>query len=106
MGGNHSHFTHHMTHLPDSTTYIYTRSNKFGAVESRRTVTWPNRPVSSTITFSNGRGYTAIIQYKGCVANNLQDYHTDGPVDTFFEGDYSYLFNPPMCTCGAGCSCV
>jgi hypothetical protein len=118
MGGHYSQFIQHQESSPLGTTYIYTRSNRFGAVETRRTVV-SNRgfdcrfdcrsddndgiPVTSTVSFSDGRGYVDFVRYRGCSANNLSDYTSGGPNDGFNAGDYSYLYNPPVCTCGRGC---
>jgi len=94
------HFVHHLTQTPCSITYVYTRSNGLGAVESRHTIASPSMGVRSMITFSDGRGYATTRHLRGCVANNFKDYETDGPADGFNQGDYSYLFAPRVCSCG------
>jgi hypothetical protein len=104
MGPVQSHFTHHYTETPHSATYTYSRSNRFGAVESRHTLASPDKAVRSMITFSDGHGYVVSLHRRGCLANNLADYEGDGPVDGFNEGDYSYLFDGRVCTCGQGCT--
>ena len=104
MGGNQSQFIHHKTDMPWGTTYIYTRSNKFGAVESRRTFV-SKYGVASTISFSDGRGYMDFVKKTGSNANNLDDYVSGGPKDGFNEGDYSYLYAKNGCNCGTGCLC-
>jgi hypothetical protein len=105
MGGNQSLFTHHLTNTPSSTTYIYTRSNRFGAVESRRTVV-SNYGITSTINFSDGMGYVDFLTYRGNRANNLSDYSQGGPQDGFNDGDYSHLLPSYVCNCGDNCRCV
>ena len=121
MGGNYSRIIQHQESSPLGTTYMYTRSNRFGAVETRRTVV-RNRgygcnedspasaatrsfclPVTSTVSFSDGHGYVDFVRYRGCSANNLSEYTSGGPNDGFNAGDYSHLYNPPDCTCGRGC---
>lgn len=116
MGGNQSQFIHHKTNMPWGTTYIYTRSNKFGAVESRRTFL-SKYGVTSTISFSDGHGYIDFVKKTGSDANNLDDYSSGGPKDGFNEGDYSYLYDQGVvapqqlnpkdlgCRCGPGCLC-
>lgn len=93
MGPIQSQFVHHMTDMPTGVTYIYTRSNKFGAVESRRTTVSQKFGAESTITFSDGHGYLTSIKCRGSSANNLEDYYSGGPKDGFNEGDYSHLLN-------------
>ena len=106
MGGNRSQFIHHKTGTPGNITYMYTRSNKFGAVESRCTTTSSKYGVVSTVVFSDGHGHVDNVRYIGnCCANNFDDYNNDniGPDDGFNKGDYSYLYSPPVCTCGNRC---
>jgi len=99
MGPIQSQFVHHMTDLPSGTTYIYTRSNRFGAVESRRTTFSPQFGAESTITFSDGHGYLTSVKSRGSSANNLEDYYSGGPKDGFNEGDYSHLLHANTCKC-------
>jgi hypothetical protein len=107
MGPVQSHyFTNHYTETPHSATYTYTRSNRFGAVESRHTITSPDQKVRSMITFSDGHGYVVSLHRRGCLANNLADYYTGPPQDGFYEGDYGHLVDSRACTCGKGCSLV
>ena len=89
--GNQSLFVHHTTALPSGTTYTYTRSNRFGAVESRHT-TVSKYGVISNINFSDGHGYVDVIKLRGDHANNSNDYENGGPVDGFYEGDYNHLY--------------
>lgn len=93
MGPTQSLFVHHMTEVPTGTTYTYTRSNRFGAVESRHT-TRSNHGVKSLINFSDGHGHIDILHYRGDIADNLNDYYSGGPSDKFNEGDYSHLYKP------------
>lgn len=104
MGLLHSHFVDHFIETPCSTTYTYSRSNRFGAVESRHTLATPDRAVRSMITFSDGHGYVVSLHRRGCLANNLEEYYTGGPRDGFNDGDYSHLLDTRVCTCGQGCS--
>ena len=104
MGPIQSHFVHHYTETPYSATYTYTRSNRFGAVESRHTLATPDRAVRSMITFSDGHGYVVSLHRRGCLANNLMDYETGEPADGFNDGDYSHLLDTRVCTCGRSCS--
>jgi hypothetical protein len=104
MGPVQSHFTHHLTQTPCSTTYVYTRSNGLGAVESRHTIASPKEGVRSMITFSDGRGFAITVTCRGCIANNFADCdNATGPQDGFNRGDYSHLIVPWVCKCGAGC---
>ena len=103
MGHTQSHFVQQMTTLPSGTTYTYTRSNRFGAVETRHT-TVTDHGVRSNISFSDGRGYVDFLRYRGNRANNLNDYYTGGPRDGFNEGDYSYLHKPLDCRCNTNYS--
>jgi prepilin-type processing-associated H-X9-DG protein len=104
MGPANSLFIHHITSLPSATTYTYTRSNRFGAVETRHT-TISRHGVKSAISFCDGHGYVDFIQYRGAVANNLKDYANGGPKDGFNEGDYSYLHKSSICKCNDRCPC-
>uniref|UniRef100_A0A6C0ERK1 Uncharacterized protein n=1 Tax=viral metagenome TaxID=1070528 RepID=A0A6C0ERK1_9ZZZZ len=105
MGPVQSHyFTNHYTETPHSATYTYTRSNRFGAVESRHTIASPDQKVRSMITFSDGHGYVVSLHRRGCLANNLADYYTGAPQDGFYEGNYGHLVDSRACTCGKGCS--
>jgi hypothetical protein len=91
MGNSHARFVHHYTHTPECDTYTYTRSNKWGAVESRHTVAAANQPVRSMITFSDGHGYATTFHRRGPDADNFEDYGRGGPRDRFYEGDYHHL---------------
>ena len=91
MGPVNSLFTNHMIELPTATTYTYTRSNKFGAVETRHT-SISRHGTKSSISFSDGHGHVDFLQYRGDSANNLRDYYEGGPRDGFDEGDYSHLY--------------
>jgi hypothetical protein len=91
MGPTQSLFVHHMTNTPNGATYTYTRSNRFGAVESRHTI-FSNYGVKSTISFSDGHGHVDFLQHRGENANNLHDYYNGGPKDGFYEGDYSHIY--------------
>jgi len=104
MGPVQSHFTHHYTETPHSATYTYTRSNRFGAVESRHTMASPDLSVRSMITFSDGHGNVITQHRRGCLANNIPDYGVGAPIDGFNDGCYSHLFDHRACTCGRGCS--
>ena len=98
MGPVNSLFVHNMTGIPTSTTYTYTRSNRFGAVETRHTILSAHG-VKSSISFSDGHGHVDLLQYRGESADNSKDYYTGGPKDGFNEGDYSYLYNQSGCKC-------
>jgi len=91
MGSSQSLFTHQITELPTGVTYTYTRSNRFGAVETRHTIV-SNYGIRSSVSFSDGRGYVDFLQYRGDSANNLNDYYTYGPQDGFNDGNYSHLY--------------
>jgi len=104
MGPVQSHFTHHYTETPHSATYTYTRSNRFGAVESRHTMASPNLAVRSMTTFSDGHGFVVSQHRRGCLANNFSEYDAGTPpADGFYAGDYSHLYDNRTCTCGRGC---
>jgi hypothetical protein len=105
MGPVNSLFVHNISGVPTSTTYTYTRSNRFGAVETRHT-TLSAHGVKSSISFSDGHGHVDFLQYRGDSANNSNDYYTGGPQDGFNEGDYSYLYKPLGCKCSDSCTCA
>lgn len=90
MGPTQSLFVHNLTNMSNNITYTYTRSNRFGAVETRHTTSNSNG-VKSSISFSDGHGHVDFLQNRGENANNLKDYYTGGPKDGFNEGDYSHL---------------
>ena len=108
MGHAQSHFTHHLIETPESLTYVYTRSNGLGAVESRHTMATPRLGtpgIQSMLTFSDGHGYVTTQHLRGCMANNFDLYRLEGgPQDGFNRGDYSHLLAPRVCTCGHGCA--
>lgn len=104
MGPVNSLFTNHVIELPTATTYTYTRSNKFGAVETRHTSV-SIHGTKSSISFSDGHGHVDFLQYRGASANNLSDYYEGGPRDGFNEGDYSHLYKSSECKCTDNCPC-
>ena len=95
MGPTQSLFVHNMTNTPNSSTYTYTRSNRFGAVETRHTM-FSSYGIKSSISFSDGHGHVDFLQHRGELANNLQDFYSGGPKDGFNEGDYSHLYQNPV----------
>ena len=80
-----------MSEASGTASYTYTRTNAFGANESR--VTTKNLhtgEIRSLITFSDGRGRLQSIPLEGCRADNFADYQMGGPNDGFMQGDYRY----------------
>jgi len=105
MGPVNSLFVHNMSGVPTCTTYTYTRSNRFGAVETRHT-SISRHGIKSSISFSDGHGHVDFLQYRGAEADNSNDYYNGGPQDGFDEGDYSHLYKSTGCKCTDSCPCV
>ena len=105
MGPVNSLFVHNMSGVPTCTTYTYTRSNRFGAVETRHT-TLSTHGIKSSISFSDGHGHVDFLQYRGADADNSNDYYNGGPQDGFDEGDYSHLYKSTGCNCSKNNVCA